>query len=351
MRRQRRSLCPTLDPLEARSLLSGYNPSQVANAYGIDAISFRSPSGSLVPGNGSGETIALIEAYHDPSLAADLHALDQADGLPDPQLTVINQAGGKTNSTWASEESLDVEWAHALAPGANILVVEAESQNLPDLLDAVDTARYTPGVVAISMSWGFSEMANEAANDTHFTTPAGHVGITFVAASGDNGLKSGAEYPAASPDVLSVGGTTLTLDTAGNYQSETVWQDSGGGYSLYEPEPTYQDSKQSTGQRSTSDVAFDGDPNTGVQVFETPLHGGPGTFQTVGGTSLGSPAWAAIIAIADQGRSLAGKGSLDGPSQTLPALYNLPSADFNVVGAPPPIRPSSAGSTRSGSFR
>ena len=164
------------------------------------------------------------------------------------------------------------------------------------------------------MSWGFSELANETAFDTHFTTPAGHVGITFVAASGDNGLKSGAEYPAASPDVLSVGGTTLNLDPAGNDQSETVWQDSGGGYSLYEPEPTYQESEQSTGQRSTSDVAFDGDPNTGVQVFETPLRGGPGTWQTVGGTSLGSPAWAAIIAIADQGRSLAGKGSLDGPT-------------------------------------
>ena len=121
------------NPLEARSLLSGYNPSQVVNAYGIDAISFNSPSGSLMPGNGSGETIALIEAYHDPSLAADLHAFDRAYSLPDPQLAVINQAGVKTNSTWASEESLDVEWAHAFAPGANILVVEAVSQALPDL--------------------------------------------------------------------------------------------------------------------------------------------------------------------------------------------------------------------------
>jgi subtilase family serine protease len=336
MRTQRRIFRPRLDQLDDRCLLSGYNVAQVTNAYGLNAIAFQSASGAIVPGNGAGETIALIEAYHDPSLAADLHVFDQANNLPDPTLTVDNLAGAKTNSTWASEESLDVEWAHAIAPGADILVVEAQSQTLTDLLSAVDTARSTPGVVAISMSWGFSEMADETSYDTHFTTPAGHAGITFVAASGDNGLRAGAEYPAASPDVLAVGGTTLNLGDAGNYLSETAWQDSGGGYSLYEPEPSYQDSIQSTGYRSTSDVAFDGNPNTGVTVYETPLHGGPGAWQTVGGTSLGTPAWAAIIAIVDQGRALAGKGSLDGPTQTLPALYSLPSTDFHVVGTPPP---------------
>ncbi len=275
MRKQRRIFRPRLDRLDDRCLLSGYNAAQVTNAYGIDAITFRSASGAIIPGNGAGETIALIEAYHDPSLAADLHVFDQANNLPDPQLTVVNQAGAKTNSTWASEESLDVEWAHAIAPGANILVVEARTQALTDLLSAVDTARNSPGVVVISMSWGFSEMADEAAYDAHFTTPPGHAAITFVAASGDNGLRAGAEYPAASPDVLAVGGTTLNLNDAGNYLSETAWQDSGGGYSLYEPEPSYQDSIQSTGYRRTSDVAFDGNPNTGVAVYETPLHGGP----------------------------------------------------------------------------
>ncbi len=294
---------------------------------------FQSASGAIVPGNGGGETIALIEAYHDPSLAADLHVFDQANDLPDPQLTVIDQAGTKTNSTWASEESLDVEWAHAIAPGANILVVEARSQTLKNLLSAVDTARKSPGVVAVSMSWGFNEFADETVDDAHFTTPAGHAGITFVAASGDNGLRAGAEYPAASPDVLAVGGTTLNLNAAGNYLSETAWHDSGGGYSLYEPEPSYQDSIQSTGYRSTPDVAFDANPNTGVEVYETPLHGGQGAWQTVGGTSLATPAWAALIAIVDQGRALAGEDSLDGPTQTLPALYSLPSTDFHVVGA------------------
>ena len=339
MPKQRRGFRPRVDPLDDRCLLSGYTPAQVTHAYGIDAIAFRSTSSGMIPGNGAGETIALIEADHDPNLAANLHVFDQANNLPDPHLTVINQAGAKTNSTWASEETLDVEWAHAIAPGANILVVEARSQTLTDLLSAVETARSVPCVVTISMSWGFSEMPSETSDDAHFTTPAGHAGITFVAASGDNGLKAGVEYPAASPDVLAVGGTSLYLDGAGDYRSETAWQGSGGGNSLYEPEPSYQQSSQSSGYRSTSDVAFDGNPNTGVTVYETPLHGGEGAWQTVGGTSLGTPAWAAIIAIVDQGRALAGKASLDGPTQTLPALYSLPSTDFNVVGTPPPQSP------------
>ncbi len=331
-----RSLRPRLDPLDDRCLLSGYTPAQLTHAYGLDAIAFRLSSGAIVPGNGSGETIALIEADHDPSLASDLHVFDQANNLPDPQLTVVNQAGSRTNATWASEETLDVEWAHAIAPGAGILVVEAKSPDLTDLLSAVDTARETPGVVAISMSWGFSETPSEASYDVHFTTPAGHEGITFVASSGDDGAKAGAEYPATSPNVLAVGGTTLKIDGLGNYVSETAWNGSGRGDSRYEVEPSYQDSVQSTGRRSTPDVGFDGNPTTGVEVYETSLRGGQGTWQKVGGTSLGTPAWAAIIAIVDQGRALGGEASLDGPTQALPALYSLPATDFHSVGASPP---------------
>ena len=245
---------------------------------------------------------------------------------------MVNQAGTQTNSGWAAEESLDVEWAHAIAPGANILVVEAKSQSIQDLLAAVDTARNTPGVVAVSMSWGFNETPNETSYDSHFTTPAGHTGITFVASSGDSGTMAGASYPAASPNVLSVGGTTLILSSSGAYQSESAWIDSGGGYSQYEKEPSYQAAIQTTGFRATPDVAFDADPNTGVPVYQTQPYSGQPTVEYVGGTSLGAPAWAAIVAIADQGRALEGKGSLDGPTQTLPTLYSLPSADFHAVG-------------------
>jgi hypothetical protein len=325
-----------VDELDDRCLLSsGLSPAELTSAYGLSGITFTSPSGSTVKGDGSGETIALIEAYHDPSLAADMQTFDQAYNLPNAKLTVINQAGAQTDTGWASEESLDVEWAHAIAPGANILVVEAKSQGLQDLLNAVNTARNTPGVVAVSMSWGFTEMPNEASYDSYFTTPAGHEGITFVAASGDSGT---VEYPSASPNVVAVGGTTLNLSSSGSYQSETAWYGSGGGYSLYEAEPTYQSSVQSTGRRSTPDVAFDADPVTGVNVYgpSSDFFGQGSSWQVVGGTSLGAPAWAALIAIADQGRAVVGKGSLDGSTQTLPTVYSLPAGDFHAVAAQSP---------------
>jgi nitrate reductase NapAB chaperone NapD len=331
MQRRRRGLRPNLTVLDDRCLLSGLTPAQLTHAYGLDAITFPTSATTTVPGDGSGETIAIVDAYHDPTLASDLQTFDRAFRLPDPTLTVLNQAGAQTDAGWALEESLDVEWAHAMAPGAQIVVVEAQSQNLQDLMTAVDTARNLPGVVAVSMSWGFAETRGETADDVHFTTPAGHTGITFVAASGDNGSWSGAEWPAASPNVLAVGGTTLALDSAGNYQLETPWIGSGGGYSRYEPEPSYQRSVQSTGVKSTPDVAFDADPNTGVAVFATSPQTGVGSWQTVGGTSLGAPSWAAIIAIVDQGRALAGHASLDGPSQTLPALYAQSGSDFHAV--------------------
>jgi hypothetical protein len=188
-------------------------------------------------------------------------------------------------------------------------------------------------VVAVSMSWGFSEFRKETADNPIFTTPSGHTGITFVAASGDSGSSAGPEWPSTAPTVLAVGGTTLYVDGAGNYQYELPWVGSGGGYSRIQPEPGYQRSVQGTGQRSTPDVAFNGDPNTGVLVYETSAESGVGSWQVVGGTSLGTPAWAALIAIVDQGRNLAGEGSLDGGSQTLPDLYALPSSAFHVVGS------------------
>ena len=104
---------------------SGYTPAQITSAYGLNAITFTSSTGSTVKGDGAGETIALIEVYSDPNLQSDLKTFDGQYSLPNPTLTVVNQAGSQTDSGWAVEESLDVEWAHAIAPGANILVVEA----------------------------------------------------------------------------------------------------------------------------------------------------------------------------------------------------------------------------------
>jgi subtilase family serine protease len=332
--RRRRPLRPVIDQLDDRCLLSGLTPAQLTQAYGLDSITFSTPSGP-VKGDGTGQVIALIEAYHDPTLKSDLMTFDREFNLPDPpQLIVANQAGSQTNSGWALEESMDVEWAHAIAPGATILVVEAHSQSRQSLVAAVNAARHTPGTVAISMSWGFGETANEAKYNSVFTTPPGHRGITFFAASGDSGQPGGSEWPSVSPSVVSVGGTTLNVSFSGRYQSETAWVDSSGGLSRFEREPGFQRSVQGTGKRSTPDIAFDGDPDTGVRVYQSSLYSAQGSWEVVGGTSLGAPAWAAIIAIADQGRALYGKPPLDGATQTLPTLYSVTSSDFNVI---PPL--------------
>jgi subtilase family serine protease len=324
-------LLPCLDRLDDRCLPSSLTPAQVSQAYGLGAITFSS-GGQVVKGDGSGETIAIVDAYHDPYLSSDLRTFDQRFGLNDPALAQVNLAGGRVDSGWAQEEALDVEWAHAIAPGANIVVVEAKSSSTKDLLTAVDVARSLPGVVAVSMSWGGPELSSQLASDSHFTTPAGHTGITFVAASGDEGPAGGAEWPASSPRVLAVGGTSLLVDASGNYLGESAWVGTSGGFSRLESEPTYQLSQQATRRRSTPDVAVVADPGTGVEVFATDPANGSGSWLQVGGTSVGTPAWAAIIAIADQGRAVAGRSSLDGATQTLPALYSLPATDFHKTG-------------------
>ncbi len=336
--RMRRRLRPSLDRLDDRCLPSGLTPAQLTHAYGLDAITFTSPSGAVVKGDGTGQAIALIEAFHDPTLASDLHAFDQAYNLPDPPLDVVNLGGTRSNPAWSLEESLDVEWAHAIAPGATIVVVEASSQGLRDLQAAVNVARNIPRVSVISMSLGFPESTYHGS--LPLSTPPGHQGITFVGASGDSGLAGGSDWPAVSPNVLSVGGTSLYVAGSGQYLSEVAWSGSGGGRSRFVAEPGYQRSVSAGGRRLTPDVAFVGDPDTGVEVYQTSPYTGLGSWQVVGGTSLGTPAWAAIIAIADQGRALQGKGSLDGPTQTLPTLYALSPADFHAVA---PNRPGGAG--------
>ena len=351
-RRSRRAI-PLLDHLGARCLLSGfaqppasgYTPAEILGAYGLNAITFASSSGSKISGNGAGETIALIEEYHDPNLQADLNTFDARFGLPNPSLTVINQAGDRTNNDWALEESMDVEWAHAIAPGAKILVVEAaparsQSKELQNQLHAENTARHAARVVAISMSWGFAESSNESSYDSYFTTPAGHRGITFIASSGDYGFSW---YPSASPNVLSVGGTSLFLTSSGTYGSETAWYFSGGGYSPYESEPAYQRSVQTTGERSTPDVAFDANPSTGVAIYETSTVTGKGSWQVYGGTSLGAPCWAGIIAIVDQGASLPAKAVSTARPRPCPRSIHFPQAIFTAS------HPTTDSSARAGS--
>ena len=222
-----------------------------------------------------------------------------------------------------------MEWAHAIAPGASILLVEANSSGGSDLLAAENFARNQPGVSVVSMSWAGSEFTGESTYDSYFTTPAGHTGVTFVAASGDTGSAGAPDWPSVSPNVLAVGGTQLSLGASGAYLGETAWSGSSGGLSINEPQPAYQRGvvTQSVTQRAVPDVSYDASTASPYAVYDT----SEGGWLMVGGTSAGAPQWSALVAIADQGRALAGEGALDGASQTLPLLYQLPAGDFHDV--------------------
>jgi subtilase family serine protease len=326
-----------VSPFDGPPGLNGYSPAQIRHAYGFDQVSF---NGGTVAADGSGTTIAIVDAFNDPNIVSDLQQFDAEWGLPNlnqlggPTFKVENQNGGTTlpanNTGWATEISLDVEWAHAVAPGASILLVEASSASFFNLTTAVTTAANTAGVVAVSMSWGGNEFSSQTGFDSIFQSPAGQ-GVTFIASAGDTG--GVVNYPASSPNVLSVGGTTLNLNANNTIASESGWSSGGGGVSVVEAEPGYQvgvvpPSITTTG-RATPDVAYDSDPNTGFDVYDS--YSFPSApWQQFGGTSDAAPQWAALLAIADQGRALQGLGSLDGATQTLPDLYQL-TGDFNDI--------------------
>src|SRR5262245_32158005 len=323
----------TVEPLEMRDVPATFAPVQLAHAYGFDQVSF---AGGTIPGDGRGQTIAIIDAFDHPNITTDLQVFNDRYGLNNPLFTFTKATPFGTpvaNANWGLEIALDVEWAHAIAPAANILLVEAASDSDTDILAAVDYAASQPGVAAVSMSWGFNEFAaqTDAAHDGHFT---GHPGVTFVAASGDSGRPP--IWPATSPNVLAVGGTRLTLTASNDWSGERGWGNgiwspffggSGGGISKYEPKPAYQSGvTQSSTKRTSPDVAYDGDPATGVAVYDS-MNGG---WLSVGGTSAGAPQWAALMAIADQGRAMAGKPPLGSPD-TLSAVYTMPAANFHDI--------------------
>ena len=249
---------------------------------------------------GASSTIALIEAYDSASIEGDLGVFDNTYGLP--ACTSKNGclekhamgSGIATNSGWALETALDVQWAHAIAPLAKILVVEAKTQSGANLLDALDYAAGRSDVVAISMSWGGPEFPEETSLDKHFASKSG---AAFFASSGDHG--TGASWPAASPNVIGVGGTSLELFKNGALIAESAWEGSGGGVSAYEPEPDYQQTyniPKAGGHRAIPDVAYNADPKSGYSVYKSSGSSKNGWY-TVGGTSAGAPQWAAIYAL------------------------------------------------------
>jgi subtilase family serine protease len=266
---------------------TGLSPATIDHVYGF-------PGGSA----GAGKTIAIVDAYDDPTAASDLNTFSNEFGLPtcttsNPCFSKVNQTGGtsypRADSGWGLEISLDIQWAHAIAPGAKILLVEASSNSFANLMAAEDYAKAHAQYV--SNSWGSSEFSGETGYDSHFAQS----GVSFFVSSGDAGLP--AEWPSASPNVISVGGTTLHFDGSGNFTSETGWSAGGGGCSAYEAANGSQSTGQVScgGKRATPDVSLDADPNSGVAVYDTSYSGQSGWFQ-VGGTSASSPMWAAAAA-------------------------------------------------------
>ena len=269
----------------ATSTPSGYGPADLRSAYGLTAT------------GGSGQTIAIVDAYNDPNAESDLGVYRSQYGLgacttANGCFRKVDQKGGTSyprgNSGWAEEISLDLDMASAICPNCHILLVEASSSSLTNLGTAVNTAANL-GANAISNSYGGGESSSETSWDTSYYN---HPGIAITASSGDSGY--GVEYPAASQYVTAVGGTSLTHASNTRGWSETTWSGAGSGCSAFEPKPSWQ---KDTGcsRRTVADVAADADPNTGVAVYDTYHVAG---WLVFGGTSVASPIVASVYALA-----------------------------------------------------
>ena len=282
----------------------GYSPQQLQARLGLK-------------GDGSGQTLAIVDAYDYPTAEADLNHFSANFGLPQTCDSVADgtdcfdfsqvyadgtQPAGDTG--W-NEEALDIEWAHSIAPKATIVLVEAADSTMA-ALERADDAAAALHPAAISNSWGQGEFSEESFYDGHCEL----ADSVCVQSTGDGGYPGG--YSATNPYVLAIGGTSLQLDADGNTLSETAWSSGGGGLSYFEKRPAYQNGVQSSAYRATPDVSMVADPNTGVPVYVSLLLGTQlrSEWLEVGGTSLAAPIWSAVITSADQLRAEAGKPHL-----------------------------------------
>jgi len=265
----------------------GYSPATFKAAYGNNAKSTAH--------------VAVVVAYDAPTIASDLATSSATFGLPVlPTCTSaaqsscfekLNQRGSSSypavNSSWAVEASTDVESVHGQCPGCRISLVEANSASMANLSAAVDEAVAT-GAKVTSNSYGGAESSGEAAYDRHYH----QAGVTMVVSSGDSGY--GTDYPAASPYVIAVGGTSLKMNGS-KVASEIAWDGAGSGCSLFENKPSWQHDKKCV-MRSIADVAADANPSTGAAIYDSYGSGGHHGWLTVGGTSLAAPLVTGIIA-------------------------------------------------------
>jgi subtilase family serine protease len=287
----------------ATSTPAGYSPADLRGAYKL---------GNAITG-GAGQTIAIVDAYDDPSAESDLAAYRSQFGMTacttaNGCFRKVDQNGGagypRADRGWAEEISLDLDMASAICPGCHILLVEASSSSMTNLAAAVRRAAAL-GATQISNSYGGTEFKSETSYDSSYNQP----GIAITVSSGDSGY--GAEYPAASPYVTAVGGTSLTRASNARGWSETAWSGAGSGCSAYEPKPSRQ-TDAGCSRRTVADVSADADPNTGVSVYDTFHNGG---WLVFGGTSVAAPLIAGVYALQGNGATpaaapYAGAGSL-----------------------------------------
>jgi subtilase family serine protease len=284
---------------------TGLGPSQIQSAYKLAGL------------NAAGRTVAIVDAYDDPKAESDLAKYRSTFGLP--ACTTANGCFKKVNQNgaasplpagdygWAEEISLDLDAVSAACPSCHILLVEASSATDTDLMKAVDTAVATPGVVAVSNSYGGNEDSTITGLDSHFN----HTGVAITASSGDSGY--GVSWPASSRYVTAVGGTTLTAASNARGWTESTWSGAGSGCSAFEPKPAWQHDS-GCARRTVADVSADADPNSGLGVYDTYNSCGSSSFcdflirlglvqgldgwAQVGGTSLSSPLIASVYALA-----------------------------------------------------
>ncbi|MGH3380442.1 MAG: putative Ig domain-containing protein, partial [Actinoallomurus sp.] len=270
--------------LQAQVAPSGYGAADLKSAYAL-------------PAGGSGQTVAIIDAYDDPSAEADLGTYRSQYGLPacttaNGCFKKVNETGGSTpptaDSGWAEEESLDLDMVSAVCPSCHILLVEASQPTTDDLGTAVNTA-VSLGAKYVSNSYGGSEDPSDPSTDSSYFN---HPGVAITVSSGDSGY--GAEYPASSQYVTAVGGTSLSSASNARGWSETAWSGAGSGCSAYDAKPSWQ-ADTGCAKRTVADVSAVADPNTGLAVYDSYQVGG---WLVVGGTSASAPIIAGVYALA-----------------------------------------------------
>jgi subtilase family serine protease len=296
---------------------------------GVAGCTISGTSGTTLSG-GSG-IIAIVDAFDYPTAQTDFDTFSSQFGLPlststcgsGPCFQKVFATGRKprANCGWAQEAALDIEWSHAMAPNARIVLVEAASNSFSNLFAAVDVATsIVAGKGEVSMSWGGSEFSSESSNDFHFNNS----GVVYFASSGDTGGK--VIYPSASPNVVSAGGTSVNRSNGVDFSGESAWSSGGGGPSADEPRPSYQSAVATIvgSQRGTPDFSFDSDPNTGVSVFDSTSCQGFSGWQVFGGTSVASPSLSGIVNLASSFASNSG-------SELATIYRNLGTSNFRDI--------------------